>query len=404
MPQIMMLLAPGFASSAEKFELSIALSRITIPYLIFISLAALLGGMLNSIDKFKSFAATPIILNIAIIIGCLIQVKADTKPIIIATTVLIGGILQLIFMYYNAYRAGIRVIPTLKIYSKDTKYLLKQMVPAIFSNSITQISLFISNSLASFIQGAVSILSYAERLYQLPLSLIGTTFGTILLPKLSKSYNEQNFIQANQILENAIKFAIYISLPCSVGICLLSSDIVTLVYLRGAFTQLDVAQTALCLTGFSFGLLAFILNKILTPAFYANNDQQTPFKINTYSILINIVLNVMLMKVHGTIGIAVGSSLAAWVNTFMLYQQMQKKLQFNLSAGINKFIFKIVVCNFFMSIMVLLTKYFILSNINLNQSIKLLCTILIGIICYLMASLMIKIVSKNHLISILKHF
>lgn len=403
MPQIMLILAPGFTKHPEKFQLAVLLSRITMPYLIFISLSALIGGVMNTIDKFKAFAATPIILNVGIIIGCYIYVDYNLKPIITAIAILVSGIAQLAFMYYSLRKEKISITLTTNIICQDTKYLLKQMGPATLSNGIMQINLFISNSLASFIDGAVSILSYAERLYQLPLSLIGTTFSTIMLPNLSKLYSSKDITAANKIQEDAIKLAFYISTPCSIGIYLLATEIITLIYQRGAFNQQDVLQTALCLKGFSIGLIAFILNKIFTPSFYANNDQHTPFKITAYSLAINIVLNIIFMQFWNASGIAIGSSIAAWINTFLLYYAARNKLAFTFSANFTWFIFKVACCNIIMLICLIISEA-LLIKLSWLLSIKIFIKISSSIFIYLTLSFVFKIINFKYLRILKKHF
>jgi putative peptidoglycan lipid II flippase len=274
------------------------------------------------------------------------------------------------------------------------------MLPAVISAGIIQISLFISQSMASFIDGAISILSYAERIYQFPLSLIGTTFGTILLPELSRLYNNKDLAKAAKTQEMAVKFALYISIPCSIGIILLADLIVHILYQRGAFTEQDTIQTAQCLACFSFGLPAFILNKVFTPIFYANNEQKKPLKVTLYSLLINIILNIVFMNFYGAAGIALGSTIAAWANMLLLYRAANQ--YFTFKKEIWNFIFKVLVCNLSMAIVVYYTK--LSMNISYYQSSFMLKTlnltfiIIIGAITYLFFSIILGIVTKKELL------
>jgi putative peptidoglycan lipid II flippase len=399
MPQIMIFLAPGFYQSSDKFELSVLLCRITMPYLIFISVSALLGGMLNSINQFKSFAAAPIILNIVIILACIVESEFHLKPYIISFAILLSGILQLAFMYYNIRRNNLQASFTKQMISQDSKYLLNQMLPAILSAGIVQISLFISQSLASFIDGAISILGYAERVYQLPLSLIGTAFGTVLLPELSRLYNNKDLTKALQTQENAIKFGLYISIPCSVGIFILSDLIIHIIYQRGAFTSLDTIITSECLAAFSVGLPAFILNKIFTPIFYANNDPKTPLKITFYSLTINIILNLIFMKLYGAVGIAIGSSIAAWINVYLLFSAAKKNSWLTLHNSISIFMAKVLTCNLFMAVIVIAMKHIIWNNqaTGLLKFISLAGIISSGALSYCISSLLTGIISKKNI-------
>lgn len=399
MPQIMLLLAPGFYQSDAKFNLSVFLCRITMPYLIFISTAALFGGMLNSVNRFKAFAATPIILNIVIILGCFVNSELVTKPVVIAFAILISGILQAIFMYYSLKSNNLDVGFSRSMLSGDSKYLLKQMLPAVISAGMIQISLFVSQSLASFIDGAISIISYAERIYQLPLSLIGTAFGTVLLPELSKLYNNKDLIAASRIQENAIQFGLYISLACATGMAAVSDLIIEAIYQRGAFTQLDTILTSSCLIAFSGGLPAFILNKILTPIFYANNDTQTPLKITAYSLLANLILNIIFMNFYGAAGIAIGSSLSAWLNAYLLFSYVRKRFGLIFTVSMRVFVFKVLIANLTMATCVILAKYLIYylhpTSLSSLKLIILLGLISFGAIVYFVTSLLIGLVSKG---------
>ena len=275
MPFLMVVIAPGFIYSGEKYDLAITLCRLTIPYVIFVSIAALFGGMLNSVRKFAAFAFVPILMNIGIIV-----IPYWSKDFIaphygIAYALLIAGAVQVLFMYFCLKRAGLGFPILFKPKDPEVKKLLKKMGPATMSSGAQQLNLFISQSIASFLPGAVSILSYADRLYQLPLSLIGVTFGTILLPELSKIYKKQDYTKANLLQNKAIKIAFAISIPAMFGLLTLSQPIIHLIYERGEFTSGDTILTSNALAAFAFGLPAFVLAKILTPIFYANLDTKT---------------------------------------------------------------------------------------------------------------------------------
>ncbi len=405
MPQIMLLLAPGFSASSGKFDLAVMLCRITTPYLIFISVCALMGGMLNSVGRFTPFAATPIILNIVIIAGCLIQSNYVSKPLIISIAIMLAGVLQLAFIYYYMRQSGIEILLTSTFISSDNLHLIKQMGPAILNAGMMQISLFVSLSIASFIEGAISILSYAERIYQFPLSLIGTAFATVLLPEMSRLYSAKDLEKADLTQQNALKFALYICVPCSVGIWVLSDFIIYGIYMRGAFTANDCIVTADCLSAFSFGLSAFILNKIFTPIFYANDDQKTPLKITIYSLIINIVLNIILAKLFGAVGIAIGSSAAAWIGVYMLYASVKQRYGFTISKQNWYFILKILISAAIMAVIILLAKSFFIqyyTNKTSQQILQLLCLVSVGVITYLSASFALGLISVTQIWQLIK--
>jgi putative peptidoglycan lipid II flippase len=351
MPELMIIMAPGFHDQPEKFDLTILLCRITMPYLLFISIASFIGGMLNSIGRFASFSFAPILLNIAVIFGTMGLSSYMSDAIAISYSIIIGGILQIAFMIIAGKYANlhIRSTPDLLTPDKDINKLLRMMVPATISSGSAQISIFISQSIASFIPGAVSILSYAERIYQFPLSIIGTAFGTVLLPKLSKLYKTNDLAQIDKTQNNAIKFALFLSLPCALGIMALADPIIYLIYERGAFTAEDTVKTADALAAFALGLPAFILAKIFTPIFYANCDTKTPMKLTIYGLIVNSTLNIILMQFIGHIGIALGSSIAAWFYLYLLIKSTHKNGLFRITTGTKLFITKIFISSLIMA-------------------------------------------------------
>ena len=358
MPYLMVIIAPGFFASGEKFDLTVTLCRITIPYVIFVSITALFGGMLNSVRKFAAFAFVPIIMNICIIaIAPLLQAK-HTAHFGIAYSLIIAGILQVAFMYFCLIKAGLGFPFLFHPKDKEVGTLLKKMGPAAMSSSAQQLNLFISQSIASFLPGAVSILSYADRLYQLPLSLIGITFGTILLPELSQIYKRRHYSKANTLQNKAIIIALTISIPAMFGLLTLSSPIIHFIYERGQFSADDTIQTANALMAFSFGLPAFVLAKILMPIFYANLDTKTPFRITVYSLLVNTGLNILLMIPFEHVGIALGSSIAAWFNVYLLNKHAKQYGDFQITHQTKLLSLKVIVSSAFMIIFITTAKYY----------------------------------------------
>lgn len=358
MPYLMVLIAPGFYLKNEKYDLAIILCRITTPYLIFISITALFGGMLNSVKKFASFAFTPIIMNICVIAFTLALQKKIPAHYGISISLLIAGILQIGFMYFCLVRAQLTFSMLFHIKDKDVKNFLKNMGPATMSSGAQQLNLFISQSIASFLPGAVSILSYADRLYQLPLALIGVTFGTILLPKLSQLYQKNNYSEANFLQNKAIKIALFISIPAMFGLIMLANPIIHIIYERGAFSTKDTVDTSCALTAFAFGLPAFILAKILTPIFYANLDTKTPYKITLYSLGINTLINFLLLIPLEHFGIAIGSSIAAWINVWLLNKYTKNYGNFRITSDTKLFALKILFNSVLMSMFIYLTQYY----------------------------------------------
>jgi putative peptidoglycan lipid II flippase len=348
MPYLMLLLAPGFYLENEKFELAVTLCRITTPYLIFVSITALLGGILNSIEKFAAFAFVPVILNI-----CVIAVTYGLKNRIdahygISFSLLVAGVLQVMFMFFCLHRLKMSFPVALNTKDKDVLQFIKNMGPAAIGAGSQQLNLFVSQSIASFLPGAISILSYADRLYQLPLALIGITFGTILLPHLSRTYKIKDYKKANNIQNKAIQIALMLSIPAACGLFSLAKPIIHLVYQRGQFISHDTILTAQALAAFSFGLPAFVLAKILTPIYYANLDTKTPLRISVQSFVINSLLTIGLMIPFKHVGIALASSISSWINVWLLNKSAKQYGEFIITAETKWFSLKVIIASVIM--------------------------------------------------------
>lgn len=401
MPELMIIMAPGFHNDIEKFELTILLCRITMPYLLFIAMAAFLGGMLNSVGRFASFAFAPVLLNIAIIFCTIGFKKYISAATAISYSIIIGGLLQVVFMVISIKRADlhIRLKSNILTPDQDINKLLKMMVPATISSGAAQINIFISQSIASFIPGAVSILSYAERIYQFPLSIIGIAFGTVLLPKLSKLYKTGDLQQIDKTQNDAIKFALFLSLPCAFSIMVIAAPIIHLIYERGAFTTDDTIKTATALAAFAFGLPAFILAKIFTPIFYANCDTKTPMQITIKALIVNTLLNIFLMQFMGHVGIALGSSIAAWYNLYLLIKSTHRHGLFRLTTNTKKFIAKVFLCSIITAASVAgierLTSEFFYHESIMLQIVSMMILIITGILVYFTLSIISGIITKD---------
>lgn len=389
MPYLMILIAPGFIKDDAKFQLAILLCRITTPYIILISVTALFGGMLNSAKKFASFAFTPIIANIVIIIGTIYLGEMAGAEYAICIALILAGILQCIFMFICLLRSNLTLsitTKTLRYHDKDIYIFLKNMFPATMSSGVQQLNIFISQSVASFIPGAVSILSYADRLYQLPLAIIGVTFGTILLPNLAAFYKEKDYVSANLMQNKAIKISMLIALPAAFGLIITAKWLIHIIYQHGAFSYANTEDVANTLMAFSIGLPAFVIAKILLPIFYANSDTKTPFKITCYTIGTNTALNILLMLPYDHVGIAIGSSIAAWYNVWLLAKHSRRYGSFRIEENTKIFIAKSFVASVIMSIVGLLARIYLdelfFASSYFEKFIFASAVILISILCF----------------------
>lgn len=390
MPYIVALIAPGFYGDYEKFNLAILLCRITTPYLIFISIAALLGGILNSVKKFAAFAFVPIIMNVSLIAFTYGAQNYYPAYYGISYSLIIAGALQVTFMFLCLYKAGLTFPILFNIRDKEVLILIKKMGPATLSSGTQQLNLFISQSIASFIPGAISILSYADRLYQLPLALVGITFSTILLPELSQMYKNKNYQEAKDLQNKSIQIAMLISIPATFGLCALSYPIISLIYERGEFLATDTKLTAQALAVFSLGLPSFVLAKIITPIYYANLDTHNPLRISLYSMAANIILNILLMIPLNHVGIALGSSIASWFNVWLLYKHAKQYGNYAITYKTKIFIFKTTISSFAMLFFIYITyPYFSEMFYSVNFIAKAL-----GVFCDISASICIFLVTS----------
>lgn len=330
MPWAIYAFAPGFDAVPGKLELAQDLTRITFPYLLLISLCALLSGVLNSLGKFAAAAATPVLLNLAMMAGLLaLHQFTETPAHALAIAVAGAGVLQLVWLIVACARAGVRIHPVRPTLSPRIKLLAKRVVPVAFGAGLYQISLLVDTILASLVSdGAVSYLYYADRVNQLPLGVVGTAIGTALLPLLARQIAAGNTQAAHYNQNRAIEASLLFTLPAMSGLMVIAHPIVTALFQRGAFGPVETAATAGALAAFAVGLPAFVLVKVLAPGFFAREDTKTPVWCAAWAMAVNIGLNLILMQVLGHIGIALATGIAAWVNGLALGVILYRRGQF----------------------------------------------------------------------------
>ena len=319
MPWAMVVLAPGFEAVAGKMELATELSRIAFPYLLFISLVSLQSGVLNSLHRFAAAAAAPVLLNIVLIAAMLGFAdghgEATNAGHVLAWGVFAAGIVQFLWLIYHCRREGLPVWFARPRLSDKVRLLGRRILPVVFGASLYQINLLIGTILASLVaEGAVSYLYYADRVTQLPLGVVGVAVGTALLPTLSRQLAGGDGAAATHSQNRGLEFALLLTLPAAVALLVIAEPIVTVLFQRGAFGPMESLATAQALMAYATGLPAYVLIRVLTPGFFAREDTKTPVKIAAWSMLANIILNLILMQIWGHVGIALASSLAAWMN------------------------------------------------------------------------------------------
>jgi putative peptidoglycan lipid II flippase len=346
-PWVVQISAPGFAADQAKFDLTIDLLRITFPYIFFISLVSLAGGVLNTYGNFSVPAFTPVWLNVSFIVAALLVAPYfDNSIKVLAWAVFVGGLLQL--LYQIPYLLKIGLIPrySLNLQDEGVWRILKLMGPAIFGVSIAQISLLINTIFASLlVSGSVSWLYYADRLMEFPTGVMGVALGTILLPSLSKSVADKADGEYSQLLDWGLRLTFMLALPASVALAVLSVPLVTGLFYYGKFSVLDVEMTRQALMAYSLGLLGLILVKVLAPAFYSRQNVKTPVKIAIFTLTSTQVMN--LIFVFGLdlkhAGLALSIGLGACMNAGLLYYFLRKNNVYKPQAGWLMFMFKLAV-------------------------------------------------------------
>ena len=326
MPQLMVILAPGFSDNPQKFLLTVTLTRITMPYIVFISLVSLLGGVLNSGDKFAAVAATPVIMNLClIIIPYFIDGITPSGAHSLAIAVMVSGVAQWLWLAYFCHKRGMLPSWVRPRLTPDVKKLLKLIAPVALGAGVAQINLFIDTIIASYFNSGVSYLYYADRINELPLAVIGIAVGTALLPMLSRQIREGNHAEAIKSQNHAIALALFLSLPAAVALIVIAEPVITIMFQRRAFGVVETVATYKALIAFAIGLPAFILAKVLSPGFYANQDTKTPFKIAMVSVAVNLFFNLVLMGPMRHVGMALATSIAGWVNVVMMAMILRKR-------------------------------------------------------------------------------
>lgn len=344
MPWAMYAFAPGFTGVEGKHELAVDLTRITFPYLLLISLCALISGLLNSLGKFAAAAGTPILLNVILMLALTVLTPfVETPGHALAWGVEAAGVAQFVWLMIAARRAGMMprlVRPTL---TPRVKLLIKRIIPVAFGAGLYQISLLIDTMLASMVaDGAVSWLYYADRVNQLPLGVIGVAIGTALLPLLSRQLAAGQTEDAMISQNRSVEFALLLTVPSMVGFLVLGEQIISVLFQRGAFSAADAHATAQALMAFSLGLPAYVLVKVLSPGFFAREDTSTPVKSATAALTVNIALNLLLMQVIGHVGIALATALGACVNSGTLFFVLVRRGWFVPDARLKSRVLRLV--------------------------------------------------------------
>jgi putative peptidoglycan lipid II flippase len=399
MPWFTKMMFPGFFADADKFELLVILSRITIFYLLFISIVSLFSGVLNSLGKFAVTSSSSIILNVTLILSLyLIAPFVPNYAYALSWGVFVAGLLQLLWVSYFLFKAKILVYPTIPAFNSDTKKFFRKLLPGVIGANVMQINLFVDTIIASLIPGAVSCLYYADHVNQLPLAMIGIAIGVALLPALSRKIKSGDEKGATQLQNIALEISLILAIPAALALTCISYPIISVLFERGAFTAENTAAVSLALKFYSIGLPAYIIVKVLEPSFFSRGNTKTPMKIAITCLISNVILNLLFFKPFGYIGIILASVISSYLNVSLLLWNLIKEKHFYFEKDFAIKIIQIIIPALLMAfILVVLKNYFDHSE-NLGKASELTIIISSGLLIYLGAiyvSGALNIVLKN---------
>ncbi len=341
MPLAMFVLAPGFSADPAKFDLTVVLTRIAFPYLALVSLLAFYSGVLNARGKFAAAAFAPALLNV-VFIAALIGVfwfgyeESETAGVVLAWATLIGGVLQFALVLWAAAADGMVFRPVRPRWTAEVRRLAALALPGLFAGGITQVNIVIGTIIASLAPGAVSYLYYADRIYQLPLGIVGIAIGIVLLPDLSRQLGAGRMDLVHHTQNRALEFAMALALPSAIALVVMAAPIIDVLFQRGSFSAADTVATAHALVAFAVGLPAFILIKVFSPGFFAREDTRTPMWFAGVALIVNVVVSLALFPFLAHVGIAIATALAGWINAALLGVTLWRRDQLHADAALTR--------------------------------------------------------------------
>ncbi|HFE48492.1 MAG TPA: murein biosynthesis integral membrane protein MurJ [Chromatiaceae bacterium] len=324
-PAVVALFAPGFIGDEVQFPLAVEMLRLTFPYILFISLVAFAGGIMNAHGRFAAPAFTPVLLNLSLI-GCALWLapRLDQPVVALAWGVLLAGVLQ--FLFQLPWLARLKLLPTFRPAPRDAgvRRILRLMLPALFGISVTQLNLLLDTLIASFLAaGSISWLYYSDRLMEFPVGILGVALGTVVLPKLSQQHAAESPEAFSRTLDWALRNVVLFAAPAAVGLILLAGPMIATLFQSAEFNINDIEMSTRSLVAYSLGLFGFVAIKVLAPGFYARQDTRTPVRIAVIAMLTNMVMNLVLVWPLRHAGLAAATSISALVNAGLLLHHLR---------------------------------------------------------------------------------
>jgi putative peptidoglycan lipid II flippase len=415
MPWLMFGLAPGFAKIPEKFDLAVVMSRIAFPYLFCMSLVALLSGVLNSLGRFVESSLISVVLNLTLIAAMLIAMGLGYRNdpaagLVLAWGIFAAGILQLVLLVWGAWRNGF--LPRLRWprYSDGMRQLVALGVPGIVAGGITQINIVIGGMVASLENGAASYLFYADRLYELPLAIVGIAIGVVLLPDIARHLRAGNAAAVQESQNRSLEFAMFLTVPAAVALAVIPNQIIAVLFERGAFKPADTIAVAAALAVFALGLPAFVMIKVFSPAFFAREDTKTPMRFAGISLTLNTIGSVGLFLLFQKlgwlphVGIAIATTVGGWLNAILLWRALERLGYFRGDARLRRALPMILVSSALMGVALALGANVAAPFLAATQStavrfLALLGVVGLGAVIYFAAAFATGAVSRSQLLS-----
>ena len=394
MPWFILLIAPGFKENSDKLELTIYLTRITFPFLFFISLASFFAAVLNSHNKFALAAAAPIVLNIVLILTLLLtKYLGDNLVEYLAYAVTISGFIQFaILMKFVKNFIPISFAFKLKV-EKKVKFFFSKLLPSIFSSGVTQINILVGTIIASFQASAVSYLYYADRIYQINLAIAGIAIGTVLLPNLSKYVKENKKKKIDLIQNKSLELSLFLSLPATFALLIASEEITSSLFGYGSFDIQSVKNSANALFYFALGLPAFAFIKVFSSFIFARQNTKVPFYFSVISVIINIIISLYFFNQIGFIIIPIATSVSSWINSILLLIYLTNKNFFTFRIEIIfsflKIIFTSIIASLFFYYLLNLSRKYLMYDSSFKL-ITIVSLIILTLIVYFLLSIITK--------------
>ncbi len=402
MPGFVFIIAPGFEENYNKLDLTITLTRITFPFLLFVSLSSFFSAILNSHNKFAAASASPIILNIFLIFTLFLSNHLNDKLVFyLSFAVTLAGFIQLLFLIYFVKKYFIPSFSFKFNIDNKIKIFFSKLLPSIFSSGVTQINILIGTIIASFQASAVSYLYYADRIYQINLAIAGIAIGTVILPSLSKYIHSKNNNKIIFIQNKSLELSLFLSLPATAALLIASEQITSSLFGYGSFDELSVRNSSLALFYFALGLPAFSLIKVFSSFLFARHNTKIPFYFSIISVVINISVSLYYFKDIGFIIIPIATSISSWINALILLLYLNYKKYFFLKVQLIVNLLKIIFITAISSFIFYILITFFNDHLNYDSKYKLIFIIL-SVIITILSYILISIATKAFKLSDIK--